>query len=275
MKRSLSILVLVMVLLPLHGQENNLLARPVSLTGESGILKPVTVTVVYDNYAARDGLKPDWGYSLFIEGLEKNILFDAGASPEIFKGNFRRLKIDSSRIDILVLSHEHGDHTAGMPAFAAMRKNIPAIFPGSFSAPFRNEIARLGFDPVPVTTPSEICTNLYSSGEFGGSIPEQALVLDTRPGLVVITGCSHPGITGMLRKIRNDFGKNIYMVFGGFHLLQKSDAEMERIILEMKQLGVEKCGATHCTGERQTAMIKEAFGTGFIPLGAGNTLTLE
>jgi 7,8-dihydropterin-6-yl-methyl-4-(beta-D-ribofuranosyl)aminobenzene 5'-phosphate synthase len=76
-----------------------------------------------------------------------------------------------------------------------------------------------------VKEPVKICTNLYSSGEFSSPIPEQALVLNTRLGLVVMTGCSHPGIVEMLKEIKSKFNKNIYTVFGGFHLLDKSGSQ--------------------------------------------------
>jgi 7,8-dihydropterin-6-yl-methyl-4-(beta-D-ribofuranosyl)aminobenzene 5'-phosphate synthase len=90
-----------------------------------------------------------------------------------------------------------------------------------------------------------------------------------------MTGCSHPGIAIMLKEIKSTFNKNIYMVFGGFHLLQKSDTEMEQIIEDIKALGVVKCGATHCTGEKQTEMIREAFGTNFFELGVGNIIVIN
>jgi 7,8-dihydropterin-6-yl-methyl-4-(beta-D-ribofuranosyl)aminobenzene 5'-phosphate synthase len=185
------------------------------------------------------------------------------------------MKIDPSLIDILVFSHEHGDHTAGVTSFVKMKTGIPVIMPQSFSRGFQKKMAGSGLKPLLVDAPSSICSDLYTSGEFDYSIPEHALVLDTRKGLVVITGCSHPGIIPMLTKIKTDFNKNIYMVFGGFHLLDKSDKEMQAIIAEMQKLGVVKCGATHCTGEKQTAMIRESFGNNFILLGTGNQVVID
>ena len=90
-----------------------------------------------------------------------------------------------------------------------------------------------------------------------------------------MTGCSHPGIVEMLKDIKSVFNRDIYMVFGGFHLLEKSGEEMKSIIEGLKTLGVVKCGATHCTGEMQTSMIKEAFSTNFFELGVGNTVFLN
>jgi 7,8-dihydropterin-6-yl-methyl-4-(beta-D-ribofuranosyl)aminobenzene 5'-phosphate synthase len=132
-----------------------------------------------------------------------------------------------------------------------------------------------GLEPILVNEPAKICENLYSSGEFDFQIPEHALVLNTKQGLVVMTGCSHPGIVEMLKEIKSTFNKNVYMVFGGFHLLEKSEKEMDTIITEMKTLGVVKCGATHCTGASQIKMIKEAFGVNYFELGVGNTIIIN
>jgi 7,8-dihydropterin-6-yl-methyl-4-(beta-D-ribofuranosyl)aminobenzene 5'-phosphate synthase len=100
-------------------------------------------------------------------------------------------------------------------------------------------------------------------------------VMNTNKGLVVMTGCSHPGIVRMLKEIKETFNKDIYMVFGGFHLMQKSEEEMDEIISDFKTLGVVKCGATHCTGDKQIEMFKEAFGEDYFELGVGNKITIE
>lgn len=272
------ILVILFLQSQVLGQDFKILKDPSGLNGISainGIENPVTIKVIYDNYIKVDGLKANWGYSIVIEGLEKCILFDTGANPDIFESNFKNMNIDAEKIDFLMLSHEHGDHTAGIQAIIKLKKGIPVIIPYSFSESFKKKMVKYGLDPLLVKEPVKICTNLYSSGEFSSPVPEQALVLNTRQGLVVMTGCSHPGIVEMLKEIKSKFNKNIYTVFGGFHLLDKSDDEMKKIIADMKALGVVKCGATHCTGVRQTEMIKEAFGTNFIELGVGNTLVFN
>ena len=176
------------------------------------------------------------------------------------------MNLDADKVDLIVFSHEHGDHTEGLPAFIKMKKGIPVIIPFSFSDAFKNKMVSFGLTPVLVKEPAKICDNLYTSGEFTYQIPEQALVLNTKNGLVVVTGCSHPGIVEMLKQIKSAFKKNIYMVFGGFHLLDKSEQEMSSIISELKSIGVVKCGATHCTGEKQIKLIKDAFGTDFLSL---------
>jgi 7,8-dihydropterin-6-yl-methyl-4-(beta-D-ribofuranosyl)aminobenzene 5'-phosphate synthase len=271
-------LIILIFQLQLPGQNFRFLQDPSGLTGitaTNGIESPVTIRVIYDNYIKTEGLKSDWGYSIVIEGLDKIILFDTGTKPDIFESNFRKIGLDPDRIDLLVISHEHGDHTGGIPAFVKMKRNIPVIIPSSFSDSFKKKMVAFGLEPILVKEPAKICENLYSSGEFDFQIAEHALVLNTKQGLVVMTGCSHPGIAGMLKEIKSTFNKNIFMVFGGFHLMAKSEKEMEAIITDMKALGVVKCGATHCTGDKQIKMIKNAFGADYFELGVGNAIVLN
>jgi 7,8-dihydropterin-6-yl-methyl-4-(beta-D-ribofuranosyl)aminobenzene 5'-phosphate synthase len=262
----------------LNGQDFEKLSDNQGVSGvksESGINVPVTVSVVYNNYVSVEGMKADWGYSVVINGLEKEILFDTGTKPDIFESNFRKMGIDASEIDFLVLSHEHGDHTGGIPVFIKMKTGIPVIVPDSFTNSFKKDMTDLGLKPVMTDGPSMICDHLFTSGEFDYRIAEQALVLDTKKGLVVMTGCSHPGIVEMLTEIKKDFNKNIYMVFGGFHLMEKTDKEMDSIIAEMKRLGVIRCGATHCTGDKQIEMFRKAFGEDYFELGVGNKIVIQ
>jgi len=246
-----------------------------NITSGSGIDVPVTIHVIYDNYVSVKGTTADWGYSVLIEGLEKEILYDTGTNPDIFESNFLKSGIDPAKVDFLVLSHEHGDHIGGIASFTEMKTGIPLIVPHSFSSPFLKNMTLLGLKPVLVNEPSMICDHLYTSGEFDYQIAEQALVIDTRKGLVVMTGCAHPGIIEMLKLIKEDFNKNIYMVFGGFHLMDKSQKEMDVIITDMNGLGVVKCGATHCTGDSQIEMFKKAFGKDYFELGVGNKIVIQ
>ena len=246
-----------------------------SVTTESGIATPVTIDVIYDNFICLKGTTADWGYSVVIEGLAQEVLFDTGTKPDLFESNFRKIGIDPATIDIMVLSHEHGDHTGGISSFVKMKTGIPLIIPHSFTGSFLKQMVRLGLKPVLVDEPSMICDHLFTSGEFDYKIAEQSLILDTRKGLVVMTGCAHPGINEMLKLIKEDFNKNIYMVFGGFHLMNKTQKEMDEIISGMKSLGVVKCGATHCSGDSQIEMFRKAFGDDYFELGVGNKIVIQ
>ena len=107
------------------------------VTATSGITKLVTVRVIYDNYVYTQGMTADWGYSILIEGLDKVVLFDTGTRPDIFDANFKRMGLDATGIDAILLSHEHTDHTGGITAFVKMKTGIPVvIMPHGFGEAF-------------------------------------------------------------------------------------------------------------------------------------------
>lgn len=238
------------------------------------VTNPVKVHVIYDNYVFKEGTQADWGFSILIDGLDKCILFDTGTHPEIFEANFRKMGLDAAEIDEVFISHEHGDHFGGLGALLNMNPEVKVVVPETFSNNFFKIPEKTGSESELVSGPVRICKCLYSTGVIGRAIPEQSMVLNTNKGLVVMTGCSHPGIINILEKVKNDLGKEIYLVFGGFHLMDNSEKQINEIIDKMHQLRVQKCGATHCTGEKQIEWFRQAFGENFVEMGTGNILTI-
>ena len=232
----------------------------------------IKVSIIYDNYDFKEGMKSGWGFSCLIEGTEKTILFDTGAKPKVFKQNFDALNIDAQNIDYVVISHDHFDHIGGLSTFLEMSSDVSVYIIESFSKKSINIIEEKDSKIVYEPEIKEICKNVYLSGTLGEKIEEQSIAINTPNGLIVITGCSHPGIIEILKHFKSSLNKEIYMVFGGFHLMRKNDAEIALIIKEMKELGVKKCGATHCTGNKQIELFKEAFGENYVPMGVGNVI---
>jgi 7,8-dihydropterin-6-yl-methyl-4-(beta-D-ribofuranosyl)aminobenzene 5'-phosphate synthase len=229
-------------------------------------------TVLYDNYLFREGTKADWGFSCLVEGPEKTILFDTGTNPDILMQNVDALRVDLKKVDLVVLSHAHEDHTGGLPAVLQRNPAVEVLFPVSFGTAFADKVAKMGATPRTVDKPVEICHNVFLTGELGDRIKETSLVVDTPRGLVVVTGCSHPGIVDILKRAKEIRDKPIHLVFGGFHLGGTPDAGIRDILAAFKELGVERCGATHCTGDHQIERFKAAFGDRFQPMGTGRTI---
>ena len=104
---------------------------------------------------------------------------------------------------------------------------------------------------------------------MGRTIKEQALIVDTAEGLIVITGCAHPNVADMAEQAQVYLGKDIYLLMGGFHLGGRSDAEIQAIIQRLQALGVKKLAPSHCTGDKAMRMFHEAWGDDFIEGGLG------
>jgi 7,8-dihydropterin-6-yl-methyl-4-(beta-D-ribofuranosyl)aminobenzene 5'-phosphate synthase len=229
-------------------------------------------TVLYDNYLHKEGTQTDWGFSCLIEGADKTILFDTGTKSEILMHNVAAINVDLKKVDLIVISHNHGDHTGGLEAVLKQSPGIPVYYPVSFPSEFGRRVEGMGGRAETVDKPIEICRHVHLTGELVEGIVEQSLFIDTPGGLVVVTGCSHPGIVRILRRAREIVDKPISLVFGGFHLGNLKDAEVEAIIAKFKSLGVERCGATHCTGDRPIALFKKAFGANYVPMGTGRVI---
>jgi 7,8-dihydropterin-6-yl-methyl-4-(beta-D-ribofuranosyl)aminobenzene 5'-phosphate synthase len=235
---------------------------------------PITITILYDNYIFSEGLKADWGFSCIIKGTEKTILFDTGTKSDILFHNINKLKVNPKDVELVAISHIHGDHTGGLFAFLDENNKVTVYLPASFPDEFVSRVEKAGAKVVPVDKPAEICKGVSLTGEMGVQIKEQSLILNTSKGLVVITGCAHPGIVGIVKRAKQVIDKKIYLVCGGFHLRSKSEDEVKKIIGEFKDLGVIKVGASHCTGDRAIELFKEAYKENFVQMGVGKVIRI-
>jgi len=237
--------------------------------------KPLKFTILYDNYVFKEGTKADWGFSCLIEGTEKTILFDTGTQSEILFHNIDQLKVDLNQVEQIVISHNHGDHTGGLSAVLDKNHDVSVYLPISFPYEFVRNVKNKKAKVVSVDEPVEICQNVFLTGEMGDQIKEQSLIINTSKGLIIVTGCSHQGIVNILKRAKEMFDKEIYLVFGGFHLMRHSEEDVNNIIEQFKDLGVAKCGATHCTGDKAIGLFKEAYGENYIPMGTGKVLEIS
>jgi 7,8-dihydropterin-6-yl-methyl-4-(beta-D-ribofuranosyl)aminobenzene 5'-phosphate synthase len=230
--------------------------------------------VVFNNVPYKAGLQTGWGFACLIEGLGQTVLFDTGGDGGTLLANIQRLGLAPESVDAVVLSHIHADHTGGLDTFLSRNPTVTVYTPASFPASFQDGIKRHGARLETVSAPRRLLEGIYSTGEMGGGIREQALIVETDEGLVVITGCAHPNVADMAERAHAYLHKKIHLLMGGFHLGGSSQAEIEAIIRRLKTLGVETVAPSHCTGERATNMFREAWGSDFVDGGLGAVIQL-
>ena len=233
----------------------------------------MTFTIVYDNNAHDPALRTAWGFACLVEAGGQTLLFDTGGDSPTLLGNMAKLGLDPQAIDAVVLSHIHGDHTGGLAGLLDTGVRPTVYAPSAFPASFKDDV-RTRTELVEVTEPMEIFPGLHTTGELGSSIIEQALAVETSAGLVVVTGCAHPGVVEMVRRAKESAGGEVHLVMGGFHLGDASQRRIEAIIADFRDLGVQNGAPCHCTGDAARRMFADSFGENYIPAGVGRVITV-
>ncbi len=235
-------------------------------------LKNVRLSIVYDNHEFKQGLKADWGFGCVVEAEEEVLLFDTGGDSSILLDNMEALKIDPKKIKTIVLSHFHRDHTGGLQKLLQINNNVEVFIPESFPDSFKQGLKTAGARIREIKSSIQVGKGLYSTGELGTTIIEQSLIINTSKGLIVMTGCAHPGIVDILKHTKALFDKKIYLALGGFHLAWASEKELQEIMNSFRELGVEKVGPCHCSGESGRSMFQEIYQADYIEAGVGRII---
>ncbi|MDQ7816173.1 MAG: MBL fold metallo-hydrolase [Melioribacteraceae bacterium] len=236
----------------------------------------IKLTVLYDNNPLLNKLQTDWGFSCLIETDSSALLFDMGDNGKILLDNMKNLGIDQKRIDSVFLSHYHHDHTGGLKEFLYANPNVKVFYPASFQQELADLIKRMNALPVPVSDFTEIMPDLFSLGVIDGTIPEQSLAIRSQNGIIIITGCAHPGIINILQKAKDKFPEElIYLALGGFHLHRLNEEEINDVIQKIYDMDLLNVAPTHCTGNTARSMFKEVFDADYIEVGIGKEIKIE
>jgi len=270
------------------------------------------ITILYDAFGKPSALRMDWGYAAIIEHGGKRILFDTGNNPETFRHNVETLKLNLKDLDFVVLSHRHGDHTSGLKYVLQVNPRVsifapyeisqfgtPAM-PGIVSATnrhiatlpeymhyFGGKPQQLGpsgspwpnahFTQIDKTTevaPGFFLVSTISDTAGTKEMHEISLAFRTPQGLVLVVGCSHPGILNIVKETAT-IDARIYSVFGGFHLLSTSDDEVQRIARELHDTWkIPTIGAGHCGGLGAFAALRDLYQGKYIYAGLGTSTPL-
>ncbi len=230
------------------------------------------LVTLYDNVSMEpQSLIEDWGFSLYIEKTHCSILFDTGANGNVLLNNMQALSLHCpTRIFI---SHLHYDHIGGLNAVLKNKKDKTVVYYPYPAYNFREEANVIHRVVKDVT---EICPDVYSTGtlSFHSMINEQSLVLKEQYGLILIVGCSHPGIQNIVDFVVDKFGSNVFFLVGGFHLIGKNRWTVQRIARALLPK-VHYIAPSHCTGEPAKKIFKELFKERFVKNGVGQRIEIN
>jgi 7,8-dihydropterin-6-yl-methyl-4-(beta-D-ribofuranosyl)aminobenzene 5'-phosphate synthase len=267
------------------------------------------ITVLYDAFGKDQALQRDWGYAALVEYGGKRILFDTGNNPEILEQNAKAKRVDLSKLDFVVMSHRHGDHIGGLSYLLRVNPGVKIYAPkegfGVFgadlpSAFYRKDLSlppeqryyngappevmhfgsawpRANFELVDKNVeiaPDIHLIALVSDKPGTLELHELSLAINTHDGMVIVVGCSHPGVDRIVAAAAT-INPRIHVIAGGFHLVATSDADIERIVAALHETyKVKYVAPGHCTGEPAFTAFKKAFGDHYLYAGLGTTVDL-
>ena len=267
------------------------------------------ITILYDAFGMSSSMQKDWGYAALIEYGGKRILFDTGNNGDTLAQNAKAKGIDLAKLDFVVMSHRHGDHMGGVAYLLSVNPKVKIYAPkegfGVYGADLPStfyrkdeslppeqryydgrppEVMRFGaawpganfqlVDKNVEITPGIHLIALVSDKPGTLELRELSLAINTAEGMVIIVGCSHPGIEKIV-EAATKINPRIHLVAGGFHLVVSKDEEIEKIVTALHDTyKVAYVAPGHCTGEPTFAALKKAFGDRDLYAGLGTTLTL-
>jgi 7,8-dihydropterin-6-yl-methyl-4-(beta-D-ribofuranosyl)aminobenzene 5'-phosphate synthase len=267
------------------------------------------ITILYDAFGADPSMTKDWGFSALVEIAGKRILFDTGDNADIFAANVKAKGVDLTNLDFVVLSHRHSDHVSGLSyvlkvnptvkiyapkeGFGVFGSSLPSSFyrkDDSLPAEMRYydgkppETMKFGaawanahFELIDQTTeiaPGITLIALISDTPGTKELKELNLAVNTPDGLVLVVGCSHPGIERIV-EAATAINPKIHLIVGGFHLVAASDELIAKLVTALNEkYKVEYIAPGHCTGEPTFAALKKAFGSRYLYAGLGTSLAL-
>jgi 7,8-dihydropterin-6-yl-methyl-4-(beta-D-ribofuranosyl)aminobenzene 5'-phosphate synthase len=267
------------------------------------------VTILYDAFGNSDHLKKDWGFAALVEHDGRKILFDTGNNPEIFAANVKALGIDLRKLDFVVISHRHGDHTSGLNYVLRVNPKVKIFVPAETFGSFGSTLPK-GFyrnvdslpanmryfdgeavefssgspwptaDFVRVENRTQVAPGIFLiptvsrvTGTLG--LRELTLAIETPQGLTLVVGCSHPGVEEILTAA-SGIDPHLHLLIGGLHLVKTPDPEIERLADALhNKWKLDLIAPGHCTGEPAFAKLKQVFGDSYLYAGLGSTVGLS
>ena len=273
-----------------------------------GLQQP-RLTVLYDAFGKASEMHKDWGYAALVEFGGRRILFDTGNDAVVFANNVKAQELDLTTIDFVVMSHRHSDHIGGLSHVLSVNPKVKiyapkegfGIFGSSLPSSFYRKAESLPpemryFDGAPPETmkfgtawqggnfelidkTTEIAAGIYlitlvSDKPGTLELRELSLAIDTPAGMVLVVGCSHPGIDRIVAAT-SEINKRIHLIAGGMHLAVAQDADISKIVTTLHDIyHVEWVAPGHCTGELAFAALQQAFGDRYLYAGLGKAIGL-
>lgn len=236
------------------------------------------VTTLVDNDVWRNGTTSSWGLSFHVEiikGKERRILLmDTDVSFDVLFNNASKLNIDLSDIEAIFISHWHGDHCGSLSHVLSLSRRPTPVYVPSENPSGIKKMREAGGIPRVCSEPVEFIEAVMSTGEFSGWVSEHSLVINVKKrGLVILTGCAHPGVVNIVKRAQQVSGvSKMYAVIGGFHISVDEAIKTANLLREIR---VELVSPCHCTNDNVKKAISETLETRYVNNGSGKVFSIN
>jgi 7,8-dihydropterin-6-yl-methyl-4-(beta-D-ribofuranosyl)aminobenzene 5'-phosphate synthase len=234
-----------------------------------GSIDDANLTVLVDNNP-NGSLSSPWGLSMLIETQSQTILFDSGPNPNALEGNADLLGKNLSTVDICVISHEHPDHVDGLTYLSGIHNDLPLYTPyyGSQDMYWMSGFSVSEVRNIKIISPGIAIIGINE---------ERSLVVNIKDlGMVILVGCSHPGVENLVARATRVFDVgNVFMVIGGFHMLSASLGSITSTVETLIELGVQKIAPIHCSGDPIKNFIQSGYTDNYINARVGFQIFLN
>ena len=236
----------------------------------------ITLKIVFDNRAARQGLQTGWGFACAVESAHGLVLFDTGADSILLFSNMRRMGLEPADVKTAVISHSHYDHAGGLLSLPMEARDIEVYLPpDSYPPGSRKHLESCGAKPVNGSNGQEVAPGMFLIHTSANSMDEQSLVVKTQQNTVLLTGCAHPGIVEIAENALKTLGPSSLLAVGGFHLRGDDALKFAEVGAKLKEIGVEGVAPTHCTEDTARDTLRSIFGEKFLDVGLGSEIELD
>jgi len=268
---------------------------PVARLAEGQAVHSLSILPLYDEAVRQPNLEMGHGVSYLIKTDQTTILFDTGNNPSgsqrsPLEANMQQLGVTLEQIDLLVFSHNHPDHTGGagwwqQNSFSIGSRQVslgerPIYVPESMRYP--------GSAPEIIDAPRWLAPGVATTGVLPFAEPtpmwllrpvgmEQALVIDLEgAGLVIVTGCGHPGIQAIVQRAQTLSDRPVVAVIGGLHLMNSSETDLQPQIDFLKPLDLRLLALSpHDSDAPALAALQKHFPAVYQTVQVGETLDLN
>jgi 7,8-dihydropterin-6-yl-methyl-4-(beta-D-ribofuranosyl)aminobenzene 5'-phosphate synthase len=239
----------------------------------------VRITTIVDNNIWNEELASCWGLSFYVETITDDkthvVLMDTSGSMSAFSRNASKLGLNLSEVDAVLISHWHSDHCGALSHLLPLLKPQTTVYVPSENAFVFKQIRSYMDVPRICHKPIEFISGMLSTGEMFNGIREHSLLINVKnKGLVILVGCSHPGIINILKRAQSVSGVNkIFAVMGGFHM--SSIGEGTKVGKFLRELDVKLVSPCHCTSVDAKQGIAKVVGEGYVKNGSGKIIAIS